>query len=151
MTEEKVEFTRKLLILGNLGIAAWVLLAFLGLWFYNQIYSWLYLIFSVFVVYVVLRRLGCSSCYMCKTCTSGFGRLAGAFFGRGNTKKLSVGNRLGFVVFVYFLLFLLPAAFLFLTLWAAFSLVGVAVLVLLFALSVYSLTTWFKWSVTRKQ
>ncbi len=47
------------------------------------------------MVYAVLRRIGCSSCYKCKACTSGFGRLAGAFFGKGFVKKESVGNRLG--------------------------------------------------------
>ena len=95
MTEEKLEFTRPLLVLGNLGLLAWVFLAFFGILFYNQIYGWVYLLLEAVVIYLILRRLGCSSCYKCKTCTSGFGRLAGAFFGKGYVKKESVGNRLG--------------------------------------------------------
>jgi hypothetical protein len=93
LTEEKLELTRPLLVLGNLGLLAWVFLAFLGIFFYNQIYGWLYLLAEAITIYVILRRLGCSNCYKCKSCTSGFGRLAGAFFGKGYVKKESVENR----------------------------------------------------------
>ena len=143
MTEEKLEFTRPLLVLGNLGLLAWVFLAFFGILFYNQIYGWLYLLFEAVVIYLILRRLGCSSCYKCKTCTSGFGRLAGAFFGKGYIKKESVGNRLGLVAFVYFLLLPVPATILFFSLLQAFSFLKVLVLVCLLAVAVYSLTTWY--------
>ena len=86
----------------------------------------LYLLFEAFIIYVILRRLGCSSCYKCKTCTSGFGRLAGAFFGRGFVKKESVGNRSDLSAFVYFLLLVVPVAVLFFMLWQAFSFVQVS-------------------------
>jgi hypothetical protein len=93
LTEQKLEFPRQLLILGNLALVGWVFLAFAGVFFYNQIYSFIYLLAAAFTVYVLLRRLGCSSCYLCKVCTSGFGRLAGVFFGRGFVKRESAGNR----------------------------------------------------------
>ena len=70
----------------------------------------LYLIAVAGIIYAILRRLGCSSCYRCKTCTSGFGRLAGAFFGKGYVKKESVSNRFGIIAFIYFLLCPVPAA-----------------------------------------
>ncbi len=95
LSEEKIGFTRRFIVLGNLALVAWVFLAFFSVLFYTIIYSWLYLILEAVVIYVILRRLGCSSCYKCKACTSGFGRLAGAFFGRGFVKKESVGNRIG--------------------------------------------------------
>lgn len=142
MTEEKLEFTRPLLILGNLGLLAWVFLAFFGILFYNQIYGWLYLLLEAAVIYLILRRLGCSNCYKCKTCTSGFGRLAGVFFGKGCVKKESVGNRLGLIFFVYFLLLPLPSAILFFSIFAAFSFLKVLVVVCLLAIVAYSLTTW---------
>ena len=142
MAEEKLEFTRRLLILGNLGLLTWIFLAFVGVLFYNQIYGWLYLLLEAIIIYGILRRLGCSSCYKCKACTSGFGRLAGVFFGKGYIKKESVGNRLGAVAFVYFLLFPLPAGVLDMSLLDAFSLLKVLALVCLLAVSVYSLTTW---------
>ena len=142
MTEEKLEFTRRLLILGNLGILAWIFLAFFGILFYNQILGVLYLLFEVFLIYVILRRLGCSSCYICKTCTKGFGRLVGVFFGRGFVKKESVGNRIGLVVFVYCSLLVIPVAVLYLLLWESFSFFSLMILVGILALGVYSIATW---------
>jgi hypothetical protein len=148
LTEDKLEFTRQLLILGNLALIAWVLLAFLGLFFFNELYGWLYLIAVAGIIYAILRRLGCSSCYKCKDCTSGFGRLAGAFFGKGYVKKESVDNRFGIIAFIYFLLFPLPSAFLAFSIRQEFSFLKMLVRVCLLAVSVYSLTTWFNRSVT---
>ena len=151
LTEEKSEFTRPLLVLGNLGLLAWVFLAFFGILFYNQIYGWLYLLLEAIVIYLILRRLGCSSCYKCKTCTSGFGRLAGAFFGKGYVKKESVGNRLGLIVFIYFLLFPLPATILFFSLSETFSFLKLLVIVCLLSIVTYSLTTWYNRSTVNKK
>lgn len=149
MGEEKLEFRRRFLVLGNLGLLAWIFLASACALFYNQLYGWGYLIFLVFMVYAILRRLGCSSCYMCKVCTSGFGRLAGDFFGRDFVKKESVGNRLGLVAFVYVFLVPVPVALILLSV-KGFSYAGVFVLVTLLAISVYSLATWFNRAVVKK-
>ena len=143
MTEEKLGFTRSLLVLGNLGLLAWIFLAFFGILLYNQIYGWAYLLLEVVVIYFILRRLGCSSCYKCKTCTSGFGRLAGAFFGKGYVKKESVERRWGLIAFVYFLLLPLPVASILFSLSGSFSFLNVLVLVCLLAIGAYSLTTWY--------
>jgi len=142
MTEEKLEFSRRLLILGNLGLLAWFSLAFFAVFFYNEIYCWLYLISEAIVIYAILRRLGCSSCYQCKSCTSGFGRLAGAFFGKGFVKRESMGNRVGLIGFVYFLLFPLPTIVSALSALQAFSFLKVLALVCLLAFAAYSLATW---------
>jgi small-conductance mechanosensitive channel len=138
LTEEKLGFNRKFLIGGNLGLLAWVFLAFLSVLFYNQIAGWIYLLLIVFLIYVVLRRIGCNNCYKCKTCTSGFGRLAGVFFGKGLMKKESVGNMLVFIVFIYALLFPLPLVTLVLSLSNSFSFPGILVLICLLLVSAYS-------------
>lgn len=144
MSEEKIEFTRPFLIYGNLTLLAWVLLAFLGTWLYNQILGWLLLVFTAAAIYLILRRLGCSSCYYCKACTSGFGRLAGAFFGTGFTKKNSVGNRIGFIGFIYFLLAPLPTALLIVSLLQVFASEKILVLVCLLIIAAYSFASWRK-------
>ena len=151
MTEEKLDFTRRLLVWGNLGLLAWIFLAFFSVLFYNFLYGWLYIVLLVFIVYAVLRRLGCSSCYKCKACTSGFGRLSGAFFGKGFVKRESVGNRIGLVVFVYLLLFPIPVALLSFSIAGMFSLVKVLVLVCLLAVAIYSFSTWFNSSTTTQK
>ncbi len=144
MSEEKLEFTKPFLIGGNLALLAWVFFAFLGTWFYNQVYGWMLLAFTAALIYMILRRLGCSSCYYCKSCTSGFGRLAGAYFGKGITKKGSVGNRIGLIAFIYLLLAPIPTAFLILSILQTITLIKVVVLICLIALSIYSFTTWLK-------
>lgn len=151
MTEEKLDFPRRLLVWGNLGLLAWIFLAFTSVLFYNFLYGWLYLILLAFMVYAILRRLGCSSCYKCKACTSGFGRLAGAFFGKGFVKKESVGNRLVLVAFVYLLLFVFPTVTLSASLLGSFSYVKVVVLAFLLAVTGYSVTTWLNRSTATKE
>ena len=150
MTEEKLVFTRILLVGGNLLLLAWVFLAFFSVLLYNFLYGWLYLVLLAFIVYAVLRRIGCSACYKCTTCTSGFGRLAGAFFGRGFVKKESVGNRFGVVALVYVLLLPIPAVLLSFSLLGSFSFVKVFVLFCLLAVAAYSLTTWYSRSTVTK-
>lgn len=137
-----MDFTRRFLVLGNLGLLAWVFLAFLGVLFYSFIYSWLYLFIELVLIYGILRRMGCGSCYQCKACTSGFGRLAGAFFGKGFIKKASVGKRFGVIAFTYFLLLPVPAALTVLSIVHAVSVPKVLVLICLLAISAYSFTTW---------
>jgi hypothetical protein len=144
LSEEKLEFTQSFLVCANLVLLAWIFLAFFSMWFYSELYGWLLLAFTAAAVYMILRRLGCSSCYYCKTCTSGFGRLAGSFFGTGYGKKGSVGNRIGFVAFIYFLLAPLPAFFLILSTAQTFSLLKVVVLAGLLAVTVYSVSTWIR-------
>ena len=144
---EKLVFTRRFLVLGNIGLLVWIFLASASVLFFNPVYGWLYLIFLFVMVYAVLRRLGCSSCYTCKVCTSGFGRLAGDFFGRGYLKKGSVGSRLGVVAFMYVLLLPVPVAFVVLS---GLSVVSVLVLGWLLVLSVYSLSSWFNGKLPQK-
>jgi hypothetical protein len=149
LTEEKLVLTRKLLVLGNLALLGWLFIAFFGVFFYTVLYSFLFLIIEFALVYGVLRRLGCSNCYQCKTCTSGFGRLAGVFFGTGFVKKASVGNRVGFVGFMYFLLFPLPVALLVLSFEQSFAILKVLVLVLLLAVATFSLSSWYTRSTVK--
>jgi len=151
LTEEKLVFTRILLVGGNLLLLAWVFLAFFSVLFYNFLYGWLYLVLLAFILYGVLRRIGCSACYKCKTCTSGFGRLAGAFFGRGFVKKESVGNRFGVVVLVYVLLLPIPAVLLSFSLLGSFSFVKVFVLFCLLIVAAYSLTTLYSRSTATEK
>jgi uncharacterized membrane protein len=143
-SKEKFEFKQALLIFGNLAILAWVLLASLSLFTFSQWYGWLFLLFAAAIVFLILRRTGCRSCYYCKSCTSGFGRLAGWFFGNRSTKDLNNKTALGLVVFSYVLLSLIPVALLVISLFQGFILLNSLVLLCLAALTIYSLTTWLR-------
>ena len=144
MSTEKFEFKRNLLVMGNLAILAWIVLASLSFTFINQLYGWMFLLFTAAMVFLIIRRLGCSSCYYCKSCTSGFGRLAGWFFGNRNTKDLNNKAALGFVVFTYFILGPLAIILLTFALTQTFDMLRIVLLSCLVMLSVYSATTWIK-------
>ena len=78
-----------LLVFGNLAILLWTILAAFAFWLTYPILTWIFLLLALAMVFFLLRRLGCSSCYNCKSCTSGFGRLAGWFFGRRELKDVN--------------------------------------------------------------
>ena len=143
-TETKLDFSRNLLILGNLTILAWILLGFFATRFYNELAAWILLLFNAFMVFGILRRMGCSSCYNCKNCTSGFGRIAGAFFGTGTIKQGSVGNRKALIGFIYILLTVVPAGVLVASLIQDFSFTKILFLICICVVTVFSLSTWIK-------
>jgi len=149
LTEEKLVVTRKLLILGNLALLGWLFLAFFGVLSYTLLYSFLFLLIEFVLIYAILRRLGCGNCYQCKTCTSGFGRLAGVFFGSGFVKKASVGNRKAFIGSIYFLLLPLPVAMGVLSMSRSFSFLTVLDIVLVLMVGTYSLNTWYTRSTVK--
>jgi hypothetical protein len=137
MSDEKKDYSKSLLILGNLGITLWMVLGAVACWFYNPILGWLFLVSAFVMVFAILRRLGCNSCYYCKSCTSGFGKLADLFFGSGYMAGVnsSVGLK---VVFVYGLLGLVPIGFLIFSIMQEFAASKIAVLVFLLLLLIYS-------------
>jgi hypothetical protein len=142
--ERKFEFKRSLLVLGNLALLAWVLLASLSIIIGNPLYGGLFLPFVAAMVFLILRRTGCSSCYYCKSCTSGFGRLAGWFFGDRSTKDLGNKTALGFVAIVYFLLIPVPLLYLAVSIIQGFQPLTILLLLCLSMLTIYSTFTWVK-------
>jgi len=142
MSQEKFEFKRSLLVFGNLTLSFWILLGAIALSFYNPIASWLFLLLAAFMVFAMLRRLGCSSCAYCTSCTSGFGRLSGWFFGRVPTKDLSSKTRLAFIGFIYCLLALVPSVFLVFSILEVFTFSKILVFSGILVISLYSIATW---------
>jgi len=66
---ESKQFPKTLTIAGNLAVAGWTALGSLAVGFYNQLAGWIFLLFGLFTIFVMLRRMGCKSCYYCKSCT----------------------------------------------------------------------------------
>jgi hypothetical protein len=106
-------------------------------WFFNPILGWLFLVSAFTLIFAILRRLGCSSRYYCKTCTMGFGKLADLFFGSGYTAGVKSSLTLK-IIFVYILLGVIPIAFLTVSILQEFAITKIAVLALLLVLLCYS-------------
>jgi hypothetical protein len=137
ISKDVKEYSKSLLIFGNLGIALWIVISAIACWFFNPLLGWFFLIFAFVLVFAVLRRLGCSSCYYCKSCTMGFGKLADLFFGSGY--MAGVNSSFGLkIVFVYGLLGIVPIVFLAFSIMQGFAVTKIAVLAFLLLLLLYS-------------
>jgi hypothetical protein len=137
ISKEAKEYSKSLLILGNLAVALWIVISSVACWFFNPLLGWFFLIFAFVLVLAILRRLGCGSCYYCKSCTMGFGKLADLFFGSGY--MAGVNSSLGMkIVFVYGLLGIVPIALLAVSITQEFAATKIVVLAFLLGLLLYS-------------
>lgn len=131
------KYSKSLLVLGNLGVALWIVISALACWFFNPLLGWFFLVSAFVMVFVILRRLGCNSCYYCKSCTMGFGKLADLFFGSGYMAGVNSSIKLK-IVFVYGLLGLVPMVFLAVSIMQEFAISKIGVLAFLLFLLLYS-------------
>ena len=137
ISNEAKDYSKASLTAGNLAIVLWIMLSAVACWFFNQVIGWFFLVSAFALIFVVLRRLGCSSCYYCKSCTMGFGKLADLFFGSGYMAGVNSSLTLK-IVFVYILLGLIPIAFLTVSIIQEFAATKIAVLAGLLLLLFYS-------------
>ena len=137
ISDEAKAYSKRLLTAGNLGIVLWILIDAVACWFFNPILGWVFLIAAFGLIFVILRRLGCSSCYYCKSCTMGFGKLADLFFGQGYVAGVNSSLTLK-IIFVYGLLGIVPIVPLAISIIQEFAVTKIAVLALLLILLSYS-------------
>ncbi|MCW4044755.1 MAG: hypothetical protein NWE94_04470 [Candidatus Bathyarchaeota archaeon] len=137
ISAESKEYSRNLLVFGNLAIALWIVLGAVACWSFSSLVGWLFLVSALVAVFGILRKLGCNSCYYCKSCTMGFGKLADLFFGEGYMAGVK-SSRLLKLVFVYGLLGIVPTVFLAVSIMQELVAFKIAVLVPLLLLIVYS-------------
>ncbi len=137
ISSEAKAYSKALLTAGNLGILLWIVLSAVACWFFNQIMGWLYLVSAFALIFVILRRLGCSSCYYCKSCTMGFGKLSDLFFGSGSMAGVNSSLTLK-IIFVYILPGVVPIAFLAFSLMQEFAVTKIGVLAVLLLFLFYS-------------
>jgi len=149
VSDEKYEYTKIQLISGNVALLLWIAVASVAFWFYNPLTFWFFLIFAAFMVFAILRRLGCSTCAYCKSCTMGFGRLSAWFFGKRSNKDTRNKGGLAMVVIIYGLLAVIPAALLAFLILQSFSVLKIAALIGVLAFSLYSVATWRKSKVAK--
>jgi hypothetical protein len=105
---EKVQATKPQLLTGNLLALAWILLGTLGCWLINPLYGWLFLGFSAFVTYGILRRMTCTSCYYCKSCTKGVAKLSLLFLGANHIPGIGKATIIAMNTTIYVALILIP-------------------------------------------
>ena len=106
-------------------------------WFVNPIIGWVFLFLTLFLVYFVLRKRGCKTCYYCKTCTIGFGKLPELFFFKKGTENVDTKG-LKMFPYIFVLMNLVPIALLIFSIINQFTIIKLVVLVLLLGFSILS-------------
>ena len=138
---EKIVTVKSRFIGGNLLALFWILLGAVGCWIVNPLLGWLFLGFSSFSVYVIIRRLLCNSCYYCKSCTKGFAKMSILFLGANEIPGISKGSIFGMTAYVYVVLSAIPSLILVNSILAEFTSFQAFLLVALIVLSMYAVVS----------
>jgi hypothetical protein len=108
---KKREYSTSKLLFGNFTIFIWILLGTAACWLYFSFGAIVFLALTSFLVFYKLGKKGCVSCFYCKTCTIGMGKLPELFFTKTSIENLNINRKaLKLFPFVYFLLSVFPMA-----------------------------------------
>ncbi len=101
------EYTKSELIFGNLAIIFWISLGAAVCGIFYPLTAIAFFALVAFLIFFELGKHGCVTCYYCKTCTIGMGKLPELFFKQNGTANV---NRKALRLFplVFILLSLLP-------------------------------------------
>ncbi len=131
------DYSTSELILGNLAIILWVGLGAIACGIFYPLAGVGYLTLVSFLIFYEIGKHGCLTCYYCKTCTIGMGKLPEFFFkqeGAANVNRKA--QRL--FPFVFILLSLVPTVLIVFSNIQAFEFYKVVLLSAILAFSIYS-------------
>lgn len=131
------EYSKFELIFGNLAIILWIVLGAMSFWLFYPIVAIVFFVTASFLVFYQLGKHGCTTCYYCKTCTIGIGKLPALFFSKGGTANVNK-RALKQFPFVYSLLSLVPLVFIVISTIETITIIKITVLILLLTFSIYS-------------
>jgi hypothetical protein len=140
MTKPAIEqrvYPKNELIFGNLAILLWITLGALCCALYYPLPAVLFFAATAFLIFFEIGKHGCVSCFMCKTCTIGMGKLPELFF---SPKTVTNVNRRALRLFplAYLLLSILPLILVAVSLLQGSTIFKIALLVCILAFSVYT-------------
>ncbi len=131
------------MIFGNLAIILWIGLGALSCALFVPLAAFLFFGLAAFSVFYELGKHGCVTCYYCKTCTIGIGKLPELFFRKAGTANVN-RRALRLFPFAYLLLSALPIALITISFFQEAAIYKVGLLASVFAFSVYT-------GITRRQ
>jgi hypothetical protein len=136
-TDRKKEYSMSWLIFGNSAIIVWIVLGAVSCALFVPLIDLLFFAVGAFLVFYELGKHGCVSCFYCKTCTIGMGKLPELFF---SPNEVVNANRRALKLFpwTFLLLSVVPLAFIAFSLVQEFTIFKVALLAALAAFSLYS-------------
>jgi hypothetical protein len=142
-TSDTIEFPKTFTIIGNIALAAWIIIDAIAILLYNLVSGVIFLLAAIIAVYDFLKFLGClRPCYNCKKCTFGMGRLAALYFGERSLKDYKHTYHLTTALFFYALIGLFPAALAIIFAIQMFTILKLIIAIILVVHTTYSATTW---------
>ena len=125
------------LIFGNLAIILWILLGAFSCWLLYPLSAIAFFAIAAFLVFYELGKHGCQTCYYCRNCTIGMGKLPELFFAKTGTANV---NKKAMTLFpyVYLLLSLVPIILFVISIIQAATAIKIVALVLQISISLYS-------------
>jgi hypothetical protein len=131
------EYSKSELIFGNLAIILWIGLGAFSCWLFYPLSAIIFFALASFLIFFELGKHGCQTCYYCKTCTVGIGKLPELFFEKTGTANVNK-KAMKLFPFVYLLLSLVPLVLLVVSIIQAMTALKIMAVVLLLAFSLYS-------------
>ncbi len=125
------------LLLGNLAIAIWIILGSLSLALFYPLAAILFIAVAAFLVFYEIGKKGCVTCYYCKNCTVGMGKLPYLFFKREGTANVNK-KAMKLFPFTFLLLSVLPIVLTIFSMLQEVTVLKVGLLVGLLVFSLYS-------------
>ncbi len=137
------EYSISELVLGNAAIILWIGLGAISCGLFNFSVGLGYFALLTFLIFFEIGKHGCVSCYYCKTCTIGMGKLPEFFFGKEGFANVNRRAQRIFK-FVFVLLSLAPLAIVAFSMTQEFLIYKSFLFVGILSFSIYS------WTVRRK-
>ena len=131
------EYSKSELIFGNLAIVLWILLGSYSCWLFYPLSSLGFIALTSFLVFFELGKHGCQTCYYCKTCTIGIGKLPELFFAKAGTANVNK-KAMNLFPFVYLLLSLVPLVLYAVSIIQTMTALKIIALTLLLSISLFS-------------
>ena len=83
------EYSKVELIFGNLAIILWIVLGAIVCGLFFPLASLAFFALTAFLIFFEIGKHGCVTCYYCKTCTIGIGKLPEFFFKPAGTANVN--------------------------------------------------------------
>ena len=142
-TGRPIFFPKKLVLLGNLALAVWIVLDAVAFLLFNLTEGIVFFVLTLILIYGLLNILGClRECHNCIKCTHGMGRLAALYFGKRIFKDYKYNYKLPGAIFFTLYIGAFPTVFALFSALQNFTIVKAVVFVILLAFTIYSGLTW---------
>jgi hypothetical protein len=135
--QNRKDYSKTELFFGNLIIILWIGLGALSCALFYPLTAVLFFALAAFLVFYELGKHGCVTCYYCKTCTIGIGKLPELFFREAGTANVN-RKALRLFPFTYLLLSALPLTLIVISSFKETTVYKVVLLASVLAFSVYT-------------